>query len=67
MSSVISLVSLFIMAKGVWQWEMKGSKKSVISGINAPDFKAPSRHANGSLKDKQLGDFILIMGLRPCN
>jgi len=55
------------MAKGVWQWEMKGSKKSVISGINAPDFKAPSRHANGSLKDKQLGDFILIMGLRPCN
>ncbi len=49
------------------------------SAIDAPDFKALSRHANGSifeicirwrnaeggLKDKHMGDFILIMGLTP--
>ncbi|PIE62712.1 MAG: hypothetical protein CSA25_03770 [Desulfobacter postgatei] len=46
----------------------------------APGFKSPSRHANGrifdicvrwrnaegSLIDKQMGVFILIMGLRAC-
>jgi hypothetical protein len=52
----------------------------IKSATDAPDFKSPSRHANGSiliiwilwrnaeggLKDKQMGDFILIMGLLPC-
>jgi hypothetical protein len=51
----------------------------IKSATDAPDFKSPSRHANGSifgiwvlwrnaeggLKDKQMGDFILIMGLMP--
>jgi len=42
----------------------------IKSATDAPDFKSPSRHANGSildeggLKDKQMGDFILTMGLR---
>jgi|GEM_PF-2463131 len=49
----------------------------IKSATDAPDFKSPSRHANGiiliicirwhnaegGLKDKQMGDFILIMGL----
>jgi hypothetical protein len=35
----------------------------VQSATDAPDFKSPSRHAKGGLKDKQMGDFILIMGL----
>ncbi len=45
---------------------------------SAPDFKSPSRdaysiyvsvrwrNAEGSLKDKQMGVFILIMGLSLC-
>ena len=51
----------------------------IKSATDAPDFKSPSRHASGSiliicilwrnaevgLKDKQMGDFILIMGLIP--
>ncbi|WP_319574904.1 hypothetical protein [uncultured Desulfobacter sp.] len=50
----------------------------IKSATDAPDFKSPSRHANGSifeicvhwrnaeggLKDKQMGDFILTMGLK---
>jgi len=51
----------------------------IKSAIDAPDFKLPARHANGirlflmsfgvtrnaegGLKDKQMGDFILTMGL----
>ncbi len=36
----------------------------IKSATDTPDFKSPSRHANGGLKDKQMGDFILIMGLK---
>jgi hypothetical protein len=50
----------------------------IKSATDTPDFKSPSRHANGKhisicvlwrnaeggLKDKQMGDFILIMGLK---
>ena len=50
----------------------------IKSATDAPDFKSPSRHANGRIlvicilwrnaeggsKDKQMGDFILIMGLK---
>jgi hypothetical protein len=50
----------------------------IKSAIDAPDFRSPSRHVNGNifeicfrwrnaeggLKDKQMGDFILIMGLK---
>ncbi len=35
----------------------------IKSATDTPDFKLPSRQANGGLKDKQMGDFILIMGL----
>ncbi len=49
----------------------------IKSATAAPDFKSPSRHANGrifdicvrwrnaegGLTDKQMGDFILTMGL----
>jgi hypothetical protein len=49
----------------------------IKSAIDAPDFKSPSRHVNesifeicirwrnaeGGLEYKQMGDFILIMGL----
>jgi hypothetical protein len=49
----------------------------IKSAIDAPDFRSPLRHVNGSifeicirwrnaeggLKDKQMGDFILIMDL----
>jgi hypothetical protein len=51
----------------------------IKSATDAPDFKSPSRHANksifsicvlwrnaeGGLKDKQMGDFFLIMSLKP--
>jgi hypothetical protein len=50
----------------------------IKSAIDAPDFRSPSRNVNGSifeicirwrnaeggLKDKQMGEFILIMGLK---
>ncbi|PIE62125.1 MAG: hypothetical protein CSA25_06815 [Desulfobacter postgatei] len=49
----------------------------IKSATDAPDFKPPSRHSNGGLfdicvrwrnaesglKDKQMNDFILTMGL----
>ncbi|PIE63109.1 MAG: hypothetical protein CSA25_01955 [Desulfobacter postgatei] len=51
---------------------------TIKSATDTPDFKSPSRHANelilgmsvrwrnteGGLKDKQMGDFILTMGLK---
>jgi hypothetical protein len=35
----------------------------IKSATDAPNFKSPSRHTEGGLKDKQMDDFILIMGL----
>jgi len=36
----------------------------IKSATDASDFKSPSRHAKGGLKDKPMGDFILTMGLK---
>jgi hypothetical protein len=36
----------------------------IKSATDAPDFKSPSRHAKGGLKEKQTGDFILIISLK---